>query len=232
MITLMISGGYDPLRGFLQKLTAFLPRLLVSALILLAGIVLGLLVKAFCTKVFIALKLDSFFDRTGLNQMLSKGGVRESASRLLARIIGWIVLLIFAVTALVCLNVPAVEGLLEQVFLYLPKVFAACLILLIGYLVANFLGRAALIACVNAGIPASKPISKGVRILILLLAATMALEQLEIARRTITIAFAILFGGGVLALAIAFGLGGKDIARKYLEKRFKKEDEKDEFKHI
>ncbi len=232
MIALIILAVSDPLKGFLRSLLDFLPRLFISLLIFAAGIILGLLVKAFFIKVFTALKLDRFFSRIGFNEMLAKGGVRESPSRLLARIISWIVLLIFVVTALVCLNVPAVEGLLEQVFLYLPKVFAASLILIFGYLVANFLGRAALITCVNAGLPSSNLISRGVRVLILLLAATMALEQLEIARRTITIAFAILFGGGVLALAIAFGLGGKEIAGRYLEKRFKKEEDKNQIKHL
>jgi hypothetical protein len=71
-----------------------------------------------------------------------------------------------------------------------------------------------------------------VKLTILLLAVTMALEQLGIGRGTIIISFAIIFGGIVLALAIAFGLGGRDIAKEYIEKKIKGDEKKDEISHL
>ncbi len=116
--------------------------------------------------------------------------------------------------------------------LELPNVFVAALILLFGYLLGNFFGRAALIASVNAGIRFSGLIGKFVKFTVFILSATMALEQLGIGRETVIIAFAIIFGGIVLALAIAFGLGGRDIAKAYLEKKMKGEEKKDEISHL
>ncbi|MBM4135525.1 MAG: hypothetical protein FJ241_01685 [Nitrospira sp.] len=103
---------------------------------------------------------------------------------------------------------------------------------LFGYLLSNFLSRDALIAAVNAGLKLSGLIGRFVELIIFLLAVTMALEQLDIGRGTIVIAFAIIFGGIVLALAIAFGLGGRDIAKEYLEKKIRGEEKKDDISHL
>ena len=117
--------------------------------------------------------------------------------------------------------------LLEKFLLYLPNIFVALVVLAIGWFLGNFLGRAALIASVNAGMKAAGPLSKGIKGAVLLFAFVMAFEQLGIGRSTVIAAFAIVFGGAVLALALAFGLGGKDLARSFLEKRFKKSGESD-----
>jgi len=127
-----------------------------------------------------------------------------------------------------------IDQLLERFLLYLPNIFVALIVLAIGWFLGNFLGRAALIASVNAGFKAAGPLSKGVKGIILLFAFVMAFEQLGIGRSTVIAAFAIVFGGAVLALALAFGLGGRDLARTFLDKRFKKsgDDERDDLKHL
>jgi uncharacterized membrane protein len=119
--------------------------------------------------------------------------------------------------------------------MYLPNVFTALLVLLVGYVLSNFLGRAALIASVNAGIRVSGVIGKFVKLLVLTLSATMALEQLGIGRETVILTFAIVLAGVMLALALAFGLGGRDLAREYLEKKMRGKDEgeeRDEISHL
>jgi len=85
---------------------------------------------------------------------------------------------------------------------------------------------------VNAGVKSSGLIGKFTRFAVFLLAATMALEQLGVGKDTVVAAFIIIFGGLVLAAAIAIGLGGKDIAREYLEKRIKGGEDKDDINHI
>ncbi|PIX89781.1 MAG: hypothetical protein COZ31_00170, partial [Nitrospirae bacterium CG_4_10_14_3_um_filter_44_29] len=168
----------------------------------------------------------------GVIELLRKGGIKDSVSVLLAKVIGWITIVIFAVISMRELEIPTVERLFESFLLYLPNVFVAALILLFGYLLGNFFGRAALIASVNAGIKISGLIGRFVKFTVFILSGTMALEQLGIARGTIIISFAIIFGGIVLALAIAFGLGGRDIAKEYLEKKVKGEEKKDEINHL
>jgi len=222
----------EPLDRFIERLLQFLPDILTSILIFISGIVLGLILKSIFLRVFRAIKLDKFSERSGVVEMIKKGGVKEPLSLILSRFISWITIISFSILSLRSLNVPVIERILERFILYLPNVFVAGVILFLGYLLGNFLGRAALIASVNAGIKLSGIIGRFVKLTIFLLAVTMALEQLGIGRETIVIAFAIIFGGIVLALAIAFGLGGRDTAKDYIEKKVKGEEKKDEISHL
>ncbi len=223
----------EPFEQFYEKVLQFLPMLLGSILIFISGLILGLILKNILSRFFRAIKLDKFSERYGLVELFQKGGIREPLSHIISRFIGWLTIISFLIIALNSLDIPAVERILERFILYLPNIFAAAIILLIGYLLSNFLGRAALVAAVNAGIKLSGLIGKLVKLTVFLLGVTMALEQLGIGRGTIVIAFAIILGGIVLALAISFGLGGRDIAKEYLEKKIKNEGEKkDEISHL
>ncbi|MBI5640522.1 MAG: hypothetical protein HZA17_08865 [Nitrospirae bacterium] len=222
----------EPFARLTEKVLLFLPNFLISLLLLAVGIVVGWLLKVILTRILRAIRLDSFFETSGMTEVMKKGGIEESLSGLLSKVMGWIIMVVFAVIAMRALEIPTVERLLERFLLYLPHVFASVVIFFIGYLLSNFMGRAALIASVNAGIKVSGLIGKFVRLAVLILAVTMSLEQLGIGSGTVAIAFAILFGGVVLALSIAFGLGGRQIAREYLEEKMHGEGEEDEINHI
>ncbi len=222
----------EPFDTFLERFQQFLPNLLSFILVLFAGIVLGFVLKTIFLRFFRAIKLDKFSERSGMVEMLKKGGVEESISHILARLISWLTIISFFILSLRSLNVPVLERILERFILYLPNVFVATVILFFGYMLSNFLGRTALITAVNAGLNLAGLLGRFVKLTIFLLAGTMALEQLGIGRETIIISFAIIFGGLVLALALAFGLGGKDIAKEYLEKKIKGDEKKDEISHL
>jgi len=222
----------EPFERFFEKVLQFLPDFLSAILIFTLGIVLGFILRAVSLRLFRTIKLDKFSERSGVVEIIQKGGIRETVSLILSRIIGWLTIISFSILSLYSLEVPAIGQILERFLLYLPNVFVAAVILFFGYFLSNFLGRAALIASVNAGFKASGLMGKFVKLTIFLLAATMALEQLGIGKETIIIAFAIIFGGIVLALAIAFGLGGRNLAKKYLEKKLLKGEDKDDIKHL
>lgn len=218
----------EPFESFYEKFLTFMPNFLTSLVLLVVGIVLGALLRRIFLRIFRAVNLDKAAERLGLFEMLLKGGIRESLSAFIARIIGWLTIFTFAVVALQTLKIPTVEHLLERFFLYLPNVFTAAVILLFGYLFSNFFGRAALIASVNAGLRKAGMVGRLVKLTVFILSATMALEQLGIGRETVLIAFAIIFGGIVLALAIAFGFGGKEMAKNYLERNIGEENKDEE----
>ena len=220
---------------FYENVLQFLPNFLAFLLILIIGIILGRILNALFLRIFRAVGLDKLSEKSGVMDLIRKGGIKDSVSVLLAKIVRWVTVIIFAIIALRALELPTIEGLFEKFLLYLPNVFVAAVILLFGYLLGNFFGRAALIASVNAGIRVAGVIGRFVKFTVFLLSATMALEQLGIGKETIVIAFAIIFGGVVLALAIALGLGGRDTAKEYIEKKLKGENEeekKDEISHL
>ncbi|RJQ45453.1 MAG: hypothetical protein C4538_08470 [Nitrospiraceae bacterium] len=222
----------EPLDRFYDKIIQFLPNFLVSVVILIVGFIVGFILRMLFLKLFRAINIDKFSERSGAVEMMKKSGMKENVSDLLSKLIGWIVVIFFAGISISALQVPTMDKLLESFLLYIPNIFIASLILLIGYLVGNFLGRTALIACVNAGIKISGIISRFVKFAVLILSVTMALEQLGIGKETVVIAFAIIFGGVILALAVAFGFGGRDLAKEYLEEKLKGAEERDEISHL
>jgi Mechanosensitive ion channel, conserved TM helix len=225
----------QPLQDFYLKLREFLPHLLSALAIFIIGLLLAWAVKAVIVRLFKLLRLDRLMARLGLAESLQKLGVKDAPTKFIGRVFYWLIVVIFFTIALTALKLPAVDALLERFLLYLPNVFIAALLLVLGLLIGNFLGRAALIASVNAGVKQSGLLSRAVKTTVVLFAFVMAMEQLGIGRQTVLAAFTIVFGGLVLALALAFGLAGKEIARSYLEETFKKkrtEEKGDEIKHL
>jgi hypothetical protein len=225
---------FEPFEKFLDTLLIFMPNLLTSIFLFVAGIALAVLVKIALAKVFKVLGIDRFSSHFGFPDLLKKGGISESLSELLAKFTGGMVLLIFILLSMRALEVQIVEKLLEKLLFYLPNIVVAFLILVGGYLLGNFFGRAALIAAVNAGMRLSRLVGAFVRYTIIIVSATMAMEHAGIGKKTVEIAFAVVFGGVVLALALAFGLGGKEMAADYLAKKLKgeKDQDKDEIHHL
>lgn len=233
-----INRMVEPFESFFENVLQYLTNILSFILIIVVGFVLGHLLKVVSHKFFKLIRLDAHSERSEFSEILRKGGITEPVSLLLARLMGWLMVFVFFIIALGALQVPQVDELLREFFLYVPNILVAVVVIFIGYMLSNFLGRAVLIACVNAGVRASGLISRLARIGVLALTVSMALEQLEIGRETIVAAFAIIFGGVVLTLALAFGLGARDLAREYLESKVKKpeepakEEKADEFEHL
>lgn len=222
----------EPIRGFLEELLNFLPRLLSSLVLVLCGLLAAWLLKTVCIWVIRSLQGDALAEKLGLAQALRKLGMKDPLSRLTGRIVYWLVLISFLIIALNALSVPTVEDLLARFFLYLPNVIVAILILVSGYLLGNFLGRASLIALVNADVSIATFLGGFVRITVYIIATTMALELLGIGKDTVLVAFAIVFGGIVLALSIAFGIGGQGAARDYIEKKLREDAPTDDIEHL
>jgi small-conductance mechanosensitive channel len=141
-----------------------------------------------------------------------------SMSEFLSRSLFWITFLGFILLGISVLQIPELQEQISRIFQLLPQVFVAILILFVGILAANFVSRAALLTAVNAGYRSPRLWSGMVRFVIWILTISMALEQVGLARQTVVAAFSIVFGAVMLALAIAFGLGGRDLARQALER--------------
>lgn len=215
-----------------QKLMQFLPNFLAAVILLVVGIILAKILQLFLLRLFRAINVDRLWDRAGMREVLVKSGIRQPLSVELSRIVYWLTIIIFMVISLNALHIPAIEMVLARFFLYLPNVFIALVILLVGYLVSNFFARAALIALVNSGVRQAGLIARLVRFAVVVFSITMALEQLDIGRLSVLVAFAIMFGGVILALAIAFGLGAQQIVKDYLERKMKGEEREDDIEHL
>lgn len=221
-----------PLQITLERLQAFLPQLIAALMIAAFGMLAGWLLKVVLNRILHWLKFDAGCSRLGLSGVLERSRIGHAPSRVVAGFCGGMVVLVFLLLAINSINVAILQNLTERFLIYLPNILVAGLVLLMGILFGNFLGHAALIACVNAGNPMARVCARMVRILIFALGGAIAMEQLGIGREAVLMAFGIAFGGVVMAFALAFGLGGRDLAREFLEKKFRGTTDKDEIRHL
>lgn len=207
--------------SFSGKMLHLFPRILAAVLVFVLGWVVAVLVRAGFQRGLRLARFDERCERSGMTLLLRRAEVRWTPTEVVGKLIHWAILLSAAIFSLSALEMPVLDRMVEAFFLYLPKTVVAFAILALGFLIANFLSRAALLLAVNEELPAPRVVGGTVRLLVNGLAFAMAMEQLGIARNTVTVAFAIAFGALMLGLALAFGLGGKDLARDFLARRIK-----------
>ena len=214
---------FDSLWEFVYRIVSFLPNILVMFLVVLIGVVLSSIVRFIFFWLLCLIKFDDMAEKWGVSQALAKGGVRSAPSKIVSSAAYWGILLFFFMMGFVALDVVPINNLISDLLSYLPSIIAAALMVIFGFIIGDFVERAVLVAAGNAGISQADLIGKGVKLFIVVMTISMALDQLGIARGIIIAAFSISFGGIVFAVALAFGLGAKDMAREFLEKRLKKE---------
>jgi hypothetical protein len=215
------------------RIAHFLPKLLALLTFLALGLAAGWLIKVLLLRLLRAFRFDALCERFGLGPSLAKAGTKQSISHLVGRLSFWLVFLLFAFMGIDALDLTATANMMSGIIDFLPHTLAAVLLLLFGVLLANFIAEAALIATVNAQIQEARIISSFIRWGVLIFTAAMVLTQLGIAKEIIVAAFSIMFGGVMLALAIAIGLGGQSIAKDVLEQRLHRGNVKqDEMSHI
>src|ERR1700693_491050 len=213
-----ILQGLEQAYGNLVHMIAdFLPRFLVMLIIIVLGLLVAFLLKYILRIVLSVTKLDQVSEQAGASGILRAAHL-PSMTVLLSRSIFWLTWFSFILIGLSVLGVASLQEQISRLFQFLPEVFVGILILFVGLMTANFLSRAALLAAVNGGYPSPRILSWSIRFIIWILAISMTLEELGVARQTVISAFSIIFGALMLGLAIAFGLGGQDLARKALEK--------------
>ena len=206
------------LAGFEERLAAFGPSLLAMVVILAFGLAVSAVVRLVLGALLPRLGFDRFARRSGLSDILARGGIKTPASAALAKLLAWASLAVFVLLAIGALNLQIAMDLVSRAFSYLPQVLIASALLVLGALVSSFVRRSVLIAAVNAGLPSARFLAAGARTALLILFGAMALEHLGVGRQVLLASFTILFGGLTLALALAFGLGGRHLARAVLER--------------
>jgi len=205
-------------RDATETLRVVMPSVLAMLTLVAVGAVLGWIGGALVGSLARAGTLDRRSREWGLTQALARAGVYREPSQLARLVVFWGVFVVFATMGIDALAIPGAPGASGMLQYLLPHALAALLILVVGWVAANFLGQAALIAAVNAGLPEARLLARAARWLVLLFAFATALTELGIGRDMVLVAFGILFGGLVLALALAFGLGGRHLARHVLER--------------
>ncbi|HTR64533.1 MAG TPA: hypothetical protein VMH85_02085 [Terriglobales bacterium] len=216
--------------GVIHNMAEFVPRFVVMLIIILIGWVIAAALRGALRSILRLTKFDKLSEDAGATQLLKKAALPPT-SELLSRFVFWIAWFGFVLVGISVLQIVGLEEHVARFFGFLPRLFAAMFVFFFGLLAASFFSRAALLAAVNADLPSPRLISTIIRTLIIIFSVSIGFEELGLGENTVLVAFGIVFGALMLGLALAFGLGGRDLARQYLERRLvhdKKEDKQDE----
>jgi hypothetical protein len=207
----------DPIRQMLTKILAYLPILLGALIILIVGWIVAKVIRRLVNWLLTTIRFDTMADKAGVSEILSKGDLKITAGEVVSGLVYWLVIIMVLVMTVNALGLPNTSDVLASLFAYIPNVIAALLVLVVAMFLASFVSGIVRIAAGNAKLPKPELLAGISRWAIIIFALTIALAQLGIATLLVTTTFNIILGGIVLALALAFGLGGKDAAARYLD---------------
>ncbi len=215
----------EPLRIVGARFGAILPKLLAMTVIMICGLVTAGLVRSGAGLLLTVAGFDGWSDRAGFTALLRKADIWSRPSQAAAAFLSWILLLAALLAALTAFNASLVDDMLARALDYLPRVLSAVLILVLGSLAAGLVSRGILISLVNSGFGSARHYARAVRVLLFVILIAMSLEQLMIAPGIVLAAFSIVFGGVVLAVAIACGIAGVDVIKKMFDRQHADESE-------
>ena len=230
MREIIVTELTQALQQMVRQFAHYLPRLVVMLIIALIGWVIAYLLKLLVRSTLRLTKFSKLSENAGATQLLHQAAL-PTATELVSRFVFWVAWVGFVLLGVSVLGIAGLEDYISRFFLFLPRLFVAMVILFFGFLAANFFARAALLAAVNANFRSSRLLSVAVRTIISIFALSMVFEVIGVGEETMLIAFGTAFGAVMLGLAIAFGIGGQQLAREFLEKRLRpsrKEEKADE----
>jgi len=208
----------EPVRVFLTQVGAFLPRLALALVVLVAGWLLAKGAKFTVVRGLRAINFNVLTERAGMDEFLRQGGIRSDTTDIFGQLVYWLVVFAVLVIAFNSLGLTYITDLLGQVVLFVPKVIVALVILAFGAYFAAFVGGTVVTYCRNVGIQDADVLGKLAQYAIVVFVVLIALDQMNVGGDIIRQSFLIILGGIVLALALAFGIGGRDWAAELLER--------------
>ena len=213
-----IEMSLEPLRGFLVSLGDLLPRILLAVLVLVVGWIIAKMVRFAIARGLRAINFNVLTERAGMDTFLRDGGIQTDTAGILALLFYWLVVLASLVMAFNLLGLEYITDLLGRIVWFLPKVMVALLILAFGAYFARFIGNAVIAYCRNVHLQDAEILGRLAQYAILVFVVLIALDQVNVGGEIVRQTFLIVLAGVVFALALAFGLGGKDWAAEMLER--------------
>lgn len=214
-ITQVLQESYQT---FFDQLAAFFPKLIGALLILIVGWIIAKLIKAGAIRLLKLVRLDKVTEKARIDQFLKEGGTQKSAIEIIGSLIYWLIMLVVILAGFNTLGLEVASELFNQIILYIPNVIVAVIVLIFGVYLASFIAQVVVTYVSNVGIENADFIGKITQAAIILFVASLALSQLNIGQELVTNAFLLLFGAVCLALALAFGLGGREWAADMIDK--------------
>ncbi len=208
-----------PLQNALSTFLSYIPQLIGAIVILIIGYIVAKVLQAVVGRVLQAVGFDGWMEKGGIKQFFDRAETNQTPHSILGKLVFWFVFIIALTMAADALGIPQVSAVLGQLIAYIPNIIAAILILILAALLANF------VSGVVRGATGSGLLASVARYAIIVYAAFAALTQLGIAVQLTANTFLILLGAVALAAALAFGIGGREVAQDILQKAYGRSNE-------
>jgi hypothetical protein len=216
------SAALESLKLFWYQLGEVLPRLIAGLLLLTLGWLVAKVIRKSLVRLLKLVRLDVAAEKVGVEDFLLKGNVQYTAVSILANLGYWFILFAVMLAVMNTFGMAAAAELFNKIIFFIPNVIIAVLVLIFGALFAKFVRGVSFTYLSNIGVTGAEFVSNLAQWAMLVFVASVALEQLSIGGQILVSAFQIAFGALCLALALAFGLGGREWAAHVLEKLWKK----------
>jgi hypothetical protein len=208
----------EPLQALLHQAGVFVPRLALALVVLVAGWLFAKAVRFAVERGLRAINFNVLTERAGMDGFLAQGGISTDTTGIFGVLVYWLVILAALVIAFNGLGLTYITDLLGKVVLFVPKVIVALLILAFGAYFARFVGGTIVTYCRNVGMHDADLLGKVAQYALIVFVVLIALDQMSVGGDIVRQSFLIILAGTVFALALAFGIGGKDWAAGLLER--------------
>ncbi|MEO8836992.1 MAG: hypothetical protein ABI364_09665 [Caldimonas sp.] len=218
-----VSILLEPARAILYQIGAFLPRLLVAVVVVIGGWLVAKVARFAVTKALRAINFHVLTERAGLDNFLRQGGVAGDTTTIFGWLVYWLVILASFLIAFNGLGLTYITDLLSRIVWFVPNVFVALLVIAFGSYFARFVGDTVTAYCRNIKLQDAAFLGKLAQYAIMVFVILIALDQISVGGDIVRQSFLVILGGVVVALALAFGLGGKDWAAERIEQWWPRE---------
>jgi uncharacterized integral membrane protein len=205
-----------PLRTLWAGFADVFPNLLAAALILALGYVVARVVRGLLRRMLAVIGIDALGESVALNTFLARANIQAPLSAIIATFVFWLLILVFAISATDSVGLPRLSATLDTFLLYLPRVFGALFILVLGLFVAGFVRDLVRGAAAGVGIDYAGALGSAAYVMLLVIVVTLAIGQLDLETQLLNHVIAITVLSAGVATALAFGLGAREVAANIL----------------
>src|SRR5215210_3128116 len=210
---------FQPLQNALSTFLSYLPQLIGAIVILIIGYIVAKVLQAVVGRVLQAIGFEGWMEKGGIKQFFDRAETNQTPVSILGQLVFWFVFIIALTMAADALGISQVSVILGQLIAFIPSIIAAILILILAALLANF------VSGIVRGATGSGLLASIAQYAIIVYAVFAAITELGIAVELTAPTFLIVLGAVALAAAIAFGLGGREVAQDILQKAYNRSDQ-------
>jgi hypothetical protein len=210
----------EMLWDFYENFSEVFLSIIVMVVVMIAGLIISWFAKKLIENLLILFRFDRWASDVGVTNFLARGGVQSSPSKVLGRIVFWLLIIAVFSFGLNFVGVPQFGEYVSRISSALPHIFVSLIIVVVGIIFSTFLSRVIYVTCENANIGYGDIIAKAVRIVLIIITFGIVFEYMGLGSTILSISFLIIFGGIVMTLSLALGIGLSHVIADLIKSKF------------